>query len=214
MAFVLPVVLTSLSAYLLGSINSAILICRLLRLPDIRQKGSGNAGMTNMLRVYGKKAALLTTGGDVLKAVLAVLMARFVIQIADVQLLVDPGYLAGVFVMLGHIFPVFFAFKGGKGVMPALGIILLVNPLGFLVLLLLAVPIFLLSRTVSLVSLICTLLLPPVTWLMALARHHEPYWAVGITLIYVLLVIWSHRANIKRLLRGEEKKISPGSKDE
>ncbi len=198
--------------YGLGSVNSAILTTRVLGLPDIRQQGSGNAGMTNMLRVYGKKAALLTASGDLAKAIITVILARLIFRLSADPLLFDPGYLAGLFVLLGHIFPVFFAFKGGKGVMPALGIILWVNPLAFLILLLLAIPIFLLSQPMSIVSLICTLSLPVVTWGLAFWRKQNPLYDVGITCVYVLLVIWSHRDNIRRLRRGEEKKIIPEPK--
>ena len=213
MPIYLAVLLICLAGYLLGSVNSALLVSRLLQLGDIRQQGSGNAGMTNMLRVYGKKAALLTTLGDMGKAVLAVILARFVFRSADGPLFVDPGYLTGLFVLLGHVFPVFFAFHGGKGVMPALGIILWVNPVGFLILLILAVPIFLVSRTISVVSLANTLLLPAVTWLLALVRRQPALNATLITVLFALLVVWSHRENIRRLWRGEEKKIMPGKMD-
>ena len=212
MPLYLTTLLVCLMGYGLGSVNSAILTTRVLGLPDIRQQGSGNAGMTNMLRVYGKKAALLTASGDLAKAIITVILARLIFRLSADPLLFDPGYLAGLFVLLGHIFPVFFAFKGGKGVMPALGIILWVNPLAFLILLLLAIPIFLLSQPMSIVSLICTLSLPVVTWGLAFWRKQNPLYDVGITCVYVLLVIWSHRDNIRRLRRGEEKKIIPEPK--
>ena len=211
MPLYLTALLICLTGYLLGSLNSAILVTRLLRLKDVRQQGSGNAGMTNMLRVYGKKAALLTVLGDMGKAILAVIIARLIFRLAVSPLLLDPGYLTGLFVLIGHIFPVYFAFRGGKGVMPALGIILWVNPLAFLILLFLAVPIYFLSRTMSVVSLINTLLLPVVTWLLSFMRHQEPLYDTGITILFAVLVIWSHRENIRRLFRGEEKKIDSGA---
>lgn len=96
--------------------------------------------------------------------------------------------------------------------MPALGIILWVNPLAFLILLLLAIPVFLLSRTMSVVSLLCTALLPAVTWLLAYWRSQKPLYSVMITCVYAALVIWSHRGNIRRLLHGEETKIIPDVK--
>lgn len=199
--------LVCLMGYGLGSLNSAIIVSHLLHLPDIRQQGSGNAGMTNMLRVHGRKAALLTACGDLIKAIVAVGLAQLIFRLAQIPLALDPGYLAGLFILIGHIFPVFFAFRGGKGVMPALGIILWVNPLAFLILLLLAIPVFLLSRTMSVVSLLCTALLPAVTWLLAYWRSQKPLYSVMITCVYAALVIWSHRGNIRRLLHGEETKI-------
>lgn len=201
--------LISLTGYVLGSLNSAVMVSRLLHLPDIRRMGSGNAGMTNMLRVHGKKAALLTAGGDLVKAIIAVILAQLIVRVAGRPLLVDPGYLTGLFVLIGHIFPVFFAFKGGKGVMPALGIILWLNPLAFLILLLLAIPIFLVSRTMSVVSLVCTLCLPLVTGLLAIRYDGSPLQDVLMTSLYAVLVIGSHRENIRRLWRGEEQAIVP-----
>ena len=214
MPLYLTALLICLTGYLLGSFNSAILVTRLLRLKDIRQQGSGNAGMTNMLRVYGKKAALLTVLGDMGKAILAVIIARLMFHLSADPLFLDPGYLTGLFVLIGHIFPVYFAFRGGKGVMPALGIILLVNPLAFLILLLLAILNYYFSRTMSVVSLVSALLLPAVTWLIGFMRGQDLLYETVITLLFAVIVIWSHRENIRRLFRGEEKKIEPGSSGE
>lgn len=214
MPLYLTALLICLTGYLLGSLNSAILVTRLLGLEDIRLKGSGNAGMTNMLRVYGKKAAFLTVLGDMGKAILAVISARMIFLLSANPLFFDPGYLTGLFVLIGHIFPVYFTFRGGKGVMPALGIILLVNPLVFVILLLLAIPIYLFSKTMSVVSLINTLMLPVATWLLGFIRDHETLYPTGFTFLYAVIVIWSHRGNIRRLFRGEEQKISPSSKEE
>jgi glycerol-3-phosphate acyltransferase PlsY len=196
-----------LAGYLLGSINSAIIVSHLLYRKDIRLQGSGNAGMTNMLRVYGKKAGGLTALGDLLKAVLAVLLARWIMAQSAGSLPLDPGYLAGLFVLIGHVFPLYFRFRGGKGVMPALGIVLLVDLAAFLILLAVAVPVLLVSRTMSLVSLISALLLPAVTWILSRVRQADPLYAVLLTLLYAILVIVSHRENIKRLIRRSEKPI-------
>jgi glycerol-3-phosphate acyltransferase PlsY len=201
----LPAVLIiSIAGYLLGSINTAVIVSRLLYGEDIRRQGSGNAGMTNMLRVFGKKAAVLTTLGDLGKAILAVVLARLVLQLSPDRLFVDPGYITGLFVLVGHILPVFFEFKGGKGVMPALGVVLMVNPPAFLVLFAIAMPILLISRTMSVVSLVSAVLLPVVTLISGLIRLTVPVWETGLTLVYAVLVIVSHRENIRRLRQRKE----------
>ncbi|HPV99426.1 MAG TPA: glycerol-3-phosphate acyltransferase, partial [Oscillospiraceae bacterium] len=113
-SFLLAAFCTAALSYLLGSCNMAIIVSRLFRVPDIREFGSGSAGMTNMLRTYGKKLAAITFAGDFLKGSLAVFLARVIF--ARMGFAMDLGYLAGIFVVLGHIFPIFFGFHGGKGV--------------------------------------------------------------------------------------------------
>jgi len=210
MNLVAAALISCLTGYLLGSVNSAVLVSRLLYQKDIRREGSGNAGMTNMLRVFGKKAALITTLGDLAKAILAVVLARQILRLSPDTLPIDPGYLTGLFVLVGHIFPLYFAFRGGKGVMPALGIVLMVNPPAFLILLALAIPTLLISRTMSVVSLISAALLPPVTLVLGLFQHRVLLWETVLTLVYALLVIVSHRENIKRLFHGLEKPLGGG----
>lgn len=202
------VILISLSGYLLGSINTAVIVSRLLFKEDIRRQGSGNAGMTNMLRVFGKKAAVLTLLGDLGKAILAVVSARLVLQLSPDRLFVDPGYVTGLFVLIGHVYPVFFGFRGGKGVMPALGIVLMVDPPAYLVLLIIAIPILLICRTMSIVSITSAILLPVVTLAIGLVRHTVPVWETVLSLAYAVLVIVSHRENIKRLFRRTENPLT------
>ena len=210
--FLIPLILTTLSGYLLGSVNSAVIVSRALEKDDIRTHGSGNAGMTNMYRVFGKKAALMTTLGDLLKAILAVLLARGIFAWIGVTLVFDPGYLAGLFVLIGHIFPIYFGFRGGKGVMPAVGIVLMVNPAAFGVMVAIALPLFLATRTMSLVSVVSAAALPIVTLTLGLLQKSRPLAATLFTLAYAVLVIVSHRSNIKRLLSGSEKPIAPRSR--
>ena len=114
--FWIPMALSAVTGYLLGSVNTAILVSRMLHHADIRQFGSGNAGMTNVYRVFGKKAALLTAIGDLMKSVLSVLAARTFFHYFGITMGFDPGYLAGLFVLIGHIYPAWFGFHGGKGV--------------------------------------------------------------------------------------------------
>ena len=119
--------LVGVIAYLLGSLNSAIIISKSKYKQDIRSFGSGNAGLTNMLRVYGKDGALLTLAGDIAKQLLSVLVGAFLLGRYG-------AYLAGLFCMIGHIFPIYYRFKGGKGVLTAATMILLIDPLVFIVL--------------------------------------------------------------------------------
>ncbi|NLA71933.1 MAG: glycerol-3-phosphate 1-O-acyltransferase PlsY [Clostridiaceae bacterium] len=207
-----PLSLTVVLGYLLGSINSAILLSRLFGHEDIRKFGSGNAGVTNMLRTYGAVPAILTVLGDMLKAILAVILARLLFNVLGVQLVIDPGILAGLFVMLGHLFPLYFQFRGGKGMMPAFGIILLINPLAFIILLVVAIGVFIVSKTMSLVSVIAAAMYPIVTLVILLIQHANPWIQTLFALAYSFLVLYSHRDNIKRLLDGTEKPIIPDKK--
>lgn len=209
MVFVLLMVV--IVGYLLGSVNSALIYARLSGRDDIRSRGSGNAGAANMLRIHGKAAGLITAAGDLLKAVVAVLLARAFFDLAMRQPDFDPGYIAGLAVLIGHIYPVFFRFKGGKGVMPAVGFILITDPLAFVILLAIAVAVFLLFRTISIVSLAGAALLPLITWALGLLRGADTLFSVLITLACAVLVFWAHRANIARIIKGTEPRIRSGN---
>jgi glycerol-3-phosphate acyltransferase PlsY len=174
-----------LIAYLVGSISSAILVCRLMGLPDPRSEGSGNPGATNVLRVGGKKAAAITLIGDMLKGLLPVLAANL-LGTAPLTLA-----LTGMAAFLGHLYPVFFSFRGGKGAATA-GTWLLIAK-GF--------------KISSLAALIATLLAPLYVWLI-LGPSPE---LIITTAVMTLVLFWRHRTNIQRLLRGEEGVISKKS---
>lgn len=204
----LPVAISAITGYLLGSVNTAILVSRTLHHADIRRFGSGNAGMTNVYRVFGKKAAFFTALGDLMKSVLAVLAARAVFHYSGIALGFDSGYLAGLFVLIGHIYPVWFRFHGGKGVLPAVGVILMVDLTAFGILVAITLPLFLLTKTMSLVSLTGALMFPVVTLLLRLVRRLNPWIEFGFALAYALLVVYSHRSNIKRLLDRSEKPLT------
>lgn len=199
------------AGYLLGSINSALIVSRLANGGDIRTHGSGNAGTSNMIRTYGKAAGLFTAAGDLLKTVAAVLLARAAFSLASADPGLDPAYIIGLFVLVGHIYPVFFRFKGGKGVMPAVGVILMADPLAFVILLAIAAAAFLLTRTMSIVSLTGAATLPPTILALGLLRSENPLYPVLMTLAYAAIVFFAHRENIARLRNGTEKKIRPGS---
>jgi acyl phosphate:glycerol-3-phosphate acyltransferase len=206
---IITLIMTAIAGYLLGSINSALIVSRLTNREDIRSRGSGNAGATNMFRNYGKLAGLATVAGDLLKAILAVLLGRAVFSLTGQKIAFDPGLITGLFVLIGHIYPAFFRFKGGKGVMPAVGIVLMADLWAAAILLTIAITVFLITRTMSLVSLICAAALPLVILSLGLLRGNDPLGPVLLTLAYAVLVFYAHRSNITRLRNGTEKKITP-----
>lgn len=185
------------AAYLLGSVSSAILVCRMMGLPDPRTLGSNNPGATNVLRIGGKKAAALTLFGDMLKGLVPVLAAN----LADVSALVLAATAMAAF--LGHLYPIFFGFKGGKGVATALGVQFgLAWQIGGSVAL-----IWLLVAKVlkfsSLAALVCMALAPLVVWYFL----PLPELIVAQILITTIL-FWRHRSNIRNLVSGSEDKIN------
>lgn len=184
------------AGYLLGSISTAVLVSRALGAEDPRAGGSGNPGATNVLRLSGRTAAALTLAGDVLKGLVAVLAAR----IAELP----PGEVAlvGLAAFLGHVYPVFFAFKGGKGVATALGALFGVEPLIGAAVLATWLVVAGVSRYASLAALAASVLAPAYTF--ALSGDHR---VVGAIAVMTVLLVWRHRANIRRLLAGEEGRI-------
>ena len=188
--------LLPLLAYLLGSVSSAVVIARVMGLQDPRDVGSGNPGATNILRYGGKAAAILTLAGDILKGVVAVLIARALT--ADDVIIALTGFAA----FLGHLFPVFFGFRGGKGVATALGVWLALSPPVGLALLVTWVLMALLFRYSSLSALTASVAAPLyVAWL----SPGMPYLVTMVIMSAIL--IFRHRANIRNLLAGTETKI-------
>ncbi len=184
------------AAYLLGSISSAIIVCRLLNLPDPRGQGSGNPGATNVMRIGGKKAAAITLVGDMLKGLIPVLVAKFLGASIAVQALV------AVAAFLGHLYPVFFGFRGGKGVATALGVLLGLHwPVGLLTIAtwLVIAKVFKVSSLAALLSILVTPLY--IWWLI-------PERSLIIAMLFMgTLLFWRHRSNIRNLLDGSEGKI-------
>lgn len=178
-------------AYLLGSIASAILICRLFGLSDPRAGGSGNPGATNVMRLHGKKAAILTLAGDVLKGVIPVLLAK---AICNCELIIA---LCGLAAFLGHLFPVFFKFKGGKGVATLIGVLFATHwILGLAYIATWSIS-ALLFRYSSLSALIAAALTPVYSWLVL---HNMSFLICHI--VMVILLFWRHRSNINNLISG------------
>lgn len=200
-------------AYLIGSINFSIILSKKIAGFDLREKGSGNAGTTNMLRTVGKKAALLTLVCDILKGVVPVLLAILIGNISNrfgAEVRVEYlAQIAGVATIIGHTFPIFFKFKGGKGVASSLGLILIINWQIGLICLVFALLIMAVTRMVSLGSISAAVLFLVLT----IFRVGEQYYIVKgnyivFGLILALIVIFNHRSNIKRILNGTENKLS------
>jgi glycerol-3-phosphate acyltransferase PlsY len=182
-----------LIAYLIGSISSAIIICRLMGLPDPRDQGSGNPGATNVMRFGGKKAAAITLLGDLLKGLIPVCIARLIH--APVELMA----LTGLGAFFGHLYPVFFGFKGGKGVATSIGVLL-----GFSYLLGLAfvgtwLVMYKVGRISSLSALIASALSPLYAWFIV-----GDMAVIGVSGVMMVFLLWRHKANIERLLAGQE----------
>ena len=205
--------LTVVLAYMIGSINFAIIFTNAFVHRDVRDYGSGNAGMTNVLRVVGKKAGILTFICDALKGLVACLIGRLVFAYLlsttgnEIFNPVYGAYICGVAVMLGHVFPLFFGFKGGKGVAVSVGIFLICNPIAIISGLATFGILLLTTRIISISSLSATVIV--VSFSMIFYFHTAEFWpqAIG-AFIMGAIVFLKHAENIGRLIRGEEKKLA------
>ena len=200
-------------AYLIGSINFSILFSKKFAGFDVREKGSGNAGTTNMLRSVGKKAAAITLLCDILKGVVAIGIAILVgnlFNASNKSILVQ---IAGIAVVIGHTFPIFFGFKGGKGVATSLGVLIMSNWEIGLICLAVGVALIALTKMVSVGSCVAAILFAVLTYFIHdnyIVAEGSGYFIYSIVL--ALLVLFNHRSNIARLLQGKENKISFKSK--
>lgn len=205
-------IIVAIIAYLIGSVNFSILISKKMAGFDVREKGSGNAGTTNMLRSVGKKAAAITLICDILKGVVSIVIAIIVGNIVknlDRELLLQ---IAGIAVVIGHTFPIFFGFKGGKGVATSLGVLLMSNWQIGLICLVFALVLMALTRMVSLGSCGAAVLFPVLT--LFINQHYTVltegksgriYFVYSV--ILAIIVLYNHRSNIKRILNGTENKL-------
>ncbi len=206
-------IIIAIIAYLIGSINFSIIISKKMAGFDVREKGSGNAGTTNILRSVGKKAAAITLICDILKGVVSILIAIIVGNIfknLDRELLVQ---ISGIAVILGHTFPIFFGFKGGKGIATSLGVLLISNWQIGLICLVFAVVLMILTRMVSVGSCAAAVLFPILTLfindnytVLSEGKNGNVYFVYSV--ILAIIVLYNHRSNIKRILDGNENKIS------
>ncbi len=199
------IVLCALIGYLLGSLNFALILSGKMYKDDIRKHGSKNAGTTNMMRTYGNKAAGLTILGDMLKAVVAVLLGALILG------LYYGGYAAALGCVIGHVFPVFFGFKGGKGVATAAAAILVLNPLAFLCVLGVFLLCVIFTRYISLGSVLGAAVFPLITFYTCFGNKtiaSGSGFAFLCAFIIAVIVIVKHHANLSRLAHGTESKFS------
>ena len=189
-------ILLIFSAYLLGSISAAIIVCKTLGLSDPRTGGSGNPGTTNVMRLYGKKAAFLTLVGDIFKGIIPVLLAKVIVNSEFIIAI------CGLATFLGHIFPIYFKFEGGKGVATLIGILFATHWLlgvSYIITWILTALIF---RYSSLAALIAALPIPIYSYFI----EHNNQYTISFAIIAIIL-FWRHKPNIYNLLNGKEDKI-------
>jgi len=192
----MKLILVAIIAYLIGNISFALLISKIFFKDDVRRHGSGNAGSTNMIRAFGFKIGVITFIGDVLKGMLAAYIGRLLAG-------TDGSYVAGILVIVGHNWPVFMKFKGGKGVATTIGMLFVVLPWITLVCAIIGISIAFMGRIVSIGSLIGVTL----SAIVVISRHYYDVKLVIFALIYAGMCLFTHRENIKRLIKGEEKKL-------
>lgn len=204
------VLIAAALGYFLGSINTAVLYSKLRYKKDIRDYGSGNAGMTNMLRTFGKGAAAITLLGDLGKTVIAILLTQLIAMgfgsLSDqlgMEYMNLAAYTAALFSITGHCFPIYYKMRGGKGVAAVAAAAAVLSPMAFVCLLILFVLMVWGFKYVSLASVICVMLYP-----VLLNRLYGPGISNIFALVIAALIVWRHRENIKRLWNGTENKIS------
>lgn len=214
----LAYILILVSSYLLGSLNFGVILSKKLANDDVRNHGSGNAGTTNMLRNYGKKLAVATIIGDMLKVAVAVGLAYLIrdnISSGIFEYFVDGDsdtflkLYAGLFCVIGHIFPCFFSFKGGKGVATAGGMVFIVDWRIALILLAVFFLILLTTKYVSLGSIVMAVLFPVLMFVF-----HKSSIIAGACVVFTIIVVIAHSENIKKLLNHTESKITDKKKKE
>ncbi len=206
-------IIIAIIAYCVGSINFSVIISKKMAGFDVREKGSGNAGSTNMLRSVGKGAAALTLVCDILKGIVVIgisIIMGNIIEGVNRELLLQ---IAGIAVVIGHIFPVFFGFKGGKGVATSLGILLMTNWKIGLICLVFALVLMVLTRMVSVGSCGAAVLFPVLTLFIndsytVLTGDKKGMDYLVYSILLAIIVLYSHRSNIKRLMTGTENKIN------
>lgn len=207
LVLIIKVVATIVFGYLLGSLNSSLIVGRFYGV-DVRSHGSGNAGATNTLRVLGKKATIFVTIGDLLKGILACLFGLYLI--GDIP---SVGYLGimtgGIAAVIGHNWPVFFGFKGGKGILTSLAVVMMMDWRIGLILAGIFVITVLLSRYISLGSIVASALFPVFSMLPVFGRS---YIFVLFALAIAILAIYRHRSNITRIFNGTESKFGSRSR--
>ena len=215
LSIIFSYLLSAAAAYLLGSISFSIIITKIFAGTDVRAHGSGNAGATNVLRTVGKLPATITFICDLLKCVVAILLSMLIARLfhLDGEFSQYIRYTAGIFCMIGHIYPLYYGFKGGRGVTTAAAIMLVLDWRCFLIGIGIFILIVFITRIVSLGSLIATASIPVTTLIFQMADHQK-YAITDALLVAVIMVIVfvMHRENIMRLLKGTEPRIQSKTK--
>ncbi|SDM89322.1 glycerol-3-phosphate 1-O-acyltransferase PlsY [Acetanaerobacterium elongatum] len=210
---ILLMVATAATAYLLGSISFAVIISKALAHKDVREVGSGNAGMTNVFRSFGKLPGILTLLGDFSKGIISVIIGRLVFEYLLGLNPLYGAYVAGLFAILGHIFPLYFHFKGGKGVLTTAGMALVLDYRIFIITIGIFLLIILITRMVSVGSIIAAIAYPITTYTVYTVTGQPALVGTVITACIAALLIYMHRTNIKRILNGTESKIGSKKKN-
>ncbi len=212
---VLFIIACLLGSYLLGSLNGSIIFSK-SRGQDIRNSGSKNAGMTNTLRVYGKKAAVFVFGFDLFKGIISAVLATYFagLLFGENSVICEYAkYIASLGAVLGHNFPLYFGFRGGKGILTSWGVIMVLDYRIAIILIVAFLVVVFLTRYVSLASIIASSLFPVsaivLTW--GIESQTKPYY-IALAVIMAFLAVYRHRANISRLIGGTESKL--GAKKE
>lgn len=198
-------------SYLLGSLNFGVILSNTVKKEDVRDSGSGNAGTTNMMRTYGKTLGLLTIAGDILKVMVAIWIAFKIMDVEELKVTLDNASdypqvvlksFAGLFAVLGHIFPCFFKFKGGKGVATSGGMVIIIDWRIALILLVIFALIILITKYVSLGSILMAVFYP-----VFIGIFYKDIILVLIATVFTIIVVVAHRENVKRLINHTENKI-------
>lgn len=210
---ILVCIVIAIIAYLIGSINFSVIFSKKMAGFDVREKGSGNAGTTNMLRSVGKKAAAITLLCDILKGVVAIIAAILIGNLFNASNKAILVQIAGIAVVIGHTFPIFFGFKGGKGVATSLGILIMSNWEIGLICLAVGVTLIIITKMVSVGSCMAAILFAVLTFFIKdnyIVSEGSSYLVYSI--ILAAFILFNHRSNIVRLIQGKENKISFKSK--
>jgi len=197
------IVISLISAYLIGSIPTAYLFGRIIKGIDIRNYGSGNVGATNVYRVVGKVPGFMALFLDILKGCLPVIILPVIFNVDNNMITIDTyKLLIGISAIAGHVWPVFLKFKGGKGVATTAGVVLALMPAVFIISFIIWVLVFIIFRYVSLASVIAAIAMP-----IAVIVLKMPISIAIFAIMLSIVGIYKHKSNISRLIKGEEKKI-------
>ncbi len=212
--FLLALIISAIISYLFGSVNFAIIITKLFSNTDIREHGSGNAGMTNVLRTVNKKAAALTFVGDCLKGFVSAWLSYIIFSYLTPDLTLNGGYIGTIFAMLGHMYPIYYNFRGGKGISVCGGAILFTDWRVFVLILTVFLIATLLTRFVSLGSILAATGYTVFTFVLQFFFDDNPmvYVNTFLALVSTVFTVYKHKENIKRLINKTENKIG-GKKD-